>query len=219
MALGLLCLETAALEAILEAGGMGCRFADTDSHPGRDAGRRTGEFAQLSLRPLGQSGCHESLGGNRAAIIAGCSGSVLLLGFLLMFSRARFRAIWIVVVGLCLLASALGHPSVLLLVAQSALSGVVLTLLGFVIQRLIERARSSGVPAIPMPLPARHRRVREVRRSGLTGWAPMTPRRSARASSPMDHAPQAWTLSRSRTLCGVRVWGSRDKSLGVPLSR
>ena len=132
---------------------------------------------------------------NRAAIIAGCSGSVLLLGFLLMFSRARFRAIWIVVVGLCLLASALVHPSVLLLVAQSALSGVVLTLLGFVIQRLIERARSSGVPAIPMPLPSPAQAGAGGSQIGPDGvGSDDSTAIRARSSSTMDYAPQPLTL-------------------------
>ncbi len=88
---------------------------------------------------------------NRAAIIAVCSGSVLLLGFLLMFSRARFRVIWAVAASLCLVASALVHPSVLLLVIQSALSGVVLTLLGLLIQGLVERARLSAAPLNALP--------------------------------------------------------------------
>ena len=90
---------------------------------------------------------------NRTGIIAVCSGSVLLLGFLLMFSRARFRAISIMAAGLCLLGSALADPSVLLLVIQSALSGVILTLLGLLIQRLIEGAKSYAAPAIEMPSP------------------------------------------------------------------
>ena len=81
---------------------------------------------------------------NRAAITAVCSGGVLLLGFLLMFSRTRFRVIWIVVAVLGLLGSALVHPSVLLLVGQSALSGIVLTLLGLLIHRLIETRTRDG---------------------------------------------------------------------------
>ncbi len=133
---------------------------------------------------------------SRAALIAVCSGSVLLLGFLLMFSRARFRAIWIVAAGLGLLASALVHPSVLLLVAQSALSGVILTLLGLLIQRLIERSRSSAAPAIPLPSPG-------PGQAG-TGASQITPDGvgsddstaiRARASSTMDYAPAALTLA------------------------
>jgi len=133
---------------------------------------------------------------NRAAIIAICSGSVLLLGFLLMFSRARFRAIWIVAAGLCLLASALAHPSVLLLVAQSALSGVILTLLGCLIQRLIERARSSGAPAIPMPAPGPVQAGAGASQIGPDGvGSDDSTAIRARASSTMDYAPQPLTLA------------------------
>ena len=54
----------------------------------------------------GQPGAMNLWLANRAGIIAVCSGSVLLLGFLLMFSRARFRAIWIVAAVLGVLGSA-----------------------------------------------------------------------------------------------------------------
>ena len=47
-------------------------------------------------------------------------------------------------------AAVFAHPSILLLVLQSALSGVILTLLGLLIQRLIERPRS-GAAAGPQP--------------------------------------------------------------------
>ena len=131
---------------------------------------------------------------NRAAIIAVCSGSVLLLGFLLMFSRARFRAIWIVAAGLCLLGSALAHPSVLLLVTQSALSGVILTLLGFLIQRLIERARSAGAPAIPMPSPGPGQTGAGASQIGSDGvGSDGSTAIRARISSTMDYAPQPLT--------------------------
>ena len=70
--------------------------------------------------------------------------------------------------GLCLLGSALAHPSVLLLVIQSALSGVILTLLGLLIQRLIEQAEVVRSPghrdAITRPGTDG---ARELRRSGL----------------------------------------------------
>ncbi len=133
---------------------------------------------------------------NRAAIIAICSGSVLLLGFLLMFSPGRFRAVWIAAACVCLVGSALAHPSVLLLVGQSALSGVVLTLLGLLIQRLVERARLSGPAAAPMPPPS----------SGLmtTGGSQVGPDGvgsddstavRVRASSTMDYLPQSLNFS------------------------
>jgi len=133
---------------------------------------------------------------NRAGIIAVCSGSVLLLGFLLMFSRARCRAIWIVAAGLCLLASALAHPSVLLLVTQSALSGVILTLLGFLIQRLIERARSSGAPAIPIPSAGPGQTGSGASQIGPDGvGSDDSTAIRARASATMDYAPQPLSLA------------------------
>jgi len=133
---------------------------------------------------------------NRAGIIAVCSGSVLLLGFLLMFSRARFRAIWIVAAGLCLLASALAHPSVLLLVTQSALSGVILTLLGCLIQRLIERARSSGSPALPIPSPGPGQTGSGASQIGPDGvGSDDSTAIRARASATMDYAPQPLSLA------------------------
>jgi hypothetical protein len=79
---------------------------------------------------------------SRAWVVALCSGTVLLLGFFVMFSRVRFRIVWMVIAALGVLAAALAQPSVLLLVAQSAVSGVILTLLGLLIQRLIGRDRA-----------------------------------------------------------------------------
>ena len=80
---------------------------------------------------------------SRTGIVAVCSGSVLFLGFLIMFSRIDFRWLWAAVAALGLLGASVAHPSVLLLVFQSALSGVVLTLLGLLIHRMIERGRMS----------------------------------------------------------------------------
>jgi hypothetical protein len=88
---------------------------------------------------------------SRAWIVALCSGVVLFCGFLLMFSRVRFRVVWIVASVLGLAVAVFAHPSVVLLIIQSSLFGVVLTLVGLVIQRLIERTRlvaSPGSPAV-----------------------------------------------------------------------
>ena len=78
---------------------------------------------------------------SRAWMVAICSGSVLLLGYYLMFFKARFRLLWGAAAAVGLTAAVFAHPSILLLVLQSALSGVILTLLGLLIQRLIERPR------------------------------------------------------------------------------
>ena len=88
-----------------------------------------------------------------------------------MFSRARFRVIWAVAAALCLVVSALVHPSVLLLVIQSALSGVVLTLLGLLIQGLVERAGSPPRPAdcVASIQPRPHGRRKFADRAGRGG--------------------------------------------------
>jgi hypothetical protein len=64
-----------------------------------------------------------------------------------MFSRANFRWIWSICAALCLLLVIFAHPSVLLLVIQSAFSGLVLVLLGLLIQRIIERAGPAPMPS------------------------------------------------------------------------
>jgi hypothetical protein len=133
---------------------------------------------------------------NRAGIIAVCSGSVLLLSFLLMFSRARFQAIWVVTAGLCLLGSALAHPSVLLLVIQSAFTGVILTLLGLLIQRLTERTRSSGAPTIPLPSPGLGHTSAGASQIGTDGvGSDDSTAIRARASSTLDYTSQPLVLA------------------------
>jgi hypothetical protein len=88
---------------------------------------------------------------SRAGIVAVCSGSVLFVGFLAMFSRVRFRSIWLAAAITGVLTWALVHPSVLLLVVQSATCGVILTLLGLLIQRQIGRAWSTATTAAAVP--------------------------------------------------------------------
>jgi hypothetical protein len=88
---------------------------------------------------------------SRAAVVALCSGSVLFLGFLLLFFPDRSRAIWMLMAGAGLVAATLLHPSVLLLVLQAALSGVVLSVLGLVIQRLVGRVKvAADLAAAPL---------------------------------------------------------------------
>ena len=94
---------------------------------------------------------------SRAGVVAFCSGSVLLLGFYLMFFRAQFRLVWAGLAVLGLLATVFAHPSTMLLVLQSAISGLVLALLGLLIQGLIAQARlrhagaAGRGPAAPAP--------------------------------------------------------------------
>jgi hypothetical protein len=89
---------------------------------------------------------------SRAWTMGICSGVVLALGFSLMFSRVRFRRIWIGVAAFCLLGSLLVHPSAVLLVLQSSISGAVLALLGLAIQKLIDRRGTpTTAPATQAP--------------------------------------------------------------------
>jgi hypothetical protein len=55
---------------------------------------------------------------------------------------------------LCLLAAIFAHPSALVLFLQSASTGVVLALLGVLIQRVLERARSRGAAVSMTATPA-----------------------------------------------------------------
>ena len=68
-------------------------------------------------------------------------GLALFVGFAAIFSKVRFRALWLGVAVVALLASVLVQPSVVFVAIQSALLGVVLTMMGLVLDRLIERAR------------------------------------------------------------------------------
>jgi hypothetical protein len=78
---------------------------------------------------------------SRAWIVGACSGVVLLVGLLAMFSGIGFRWLWMISAVLCFLVAVFAHPSTVLLFVQSALSGVVLVLLGCGIRRVLERAR------------------------------------------------------------------------------
>ena len=116
---------------------------------------------------------------SRAWLVAICSGSVLLVGFYLMFFKAHLRAVWVAAAAAGLAAAVLAHPSILLLVFQSALSGVILTLLGLLIQRLIERPGQRLQRPARSPAPRRASRPRPALRPERREWAPTTRPRSA----------------------------------------
>lgn len=78
---------------------------------------------------------------SRAWIVGVGSGAVLALGFFVMFCRVPFRLVWVAAAVFCLLGIATIHPSTLLLMVQSSVSGAVLALLGLAIQRVVERTR------------------------------------------------------------------------------
>ncbi|MGP0061995.1 MAG: hypothetical protein ACLQGP_00150 [Isosphaeraceae bacterium] len=84
---------------------------------------------------------------SRTWIVVVCSGLTLILGFLAIFTRIRFRTAWAVAAGLAILAAAFWHPSVTLMVLQSAFMGVALTSLALVIERLLDRKEPPPIPA------------------------------------------------------------------------
>jgi len=83
----------------------------------------------------------------RSWLVAVCSGATLFVGFFVIFTKIRFRTIWLGIAGLGLLAAVLVQPGVTFLAIQSALIGVVLTILGLLIEVLIERWKSQSMPA------------------------------------------------------------------------
>jgi hypothetical protein len=122
---------------------------------------------------------------SRALVVAICSGSVLLLGFYLMFFKAQFALVWTALAVLGLLAACFAHSSAVLLVLQSAVSGLVLALLGLLIQALIERTKSAappagaGPPSATTPLPLSPTGVGSDDSTAIR----------ARTSSTMDYVP------------------------------
>jgi hypothetical protein len=96
---------------------------------------RTGEPPELSVWIV-----------SRAWLVAACSGVALLVGFLAIFARVRFRTVWVIAAGLGLLAATMLQPSVTAQLMQSALVGAMLTLLGLLIQHLLDRRRSPARP-------------------------------------------------------------------------
>ena len=78
----------------------------------------------------------------RSWLVGICSGVTLSIGFLAIFSKLRFRTIWLGIAGLGLLAAVLLQPSVTFLALQSAVIGGGLTLMGLLIEHVIERSKS-----------------------------------------------------------------------------
>jgi hypothetical protein len=83
----------------------------------------------------------------RSLLVAVCSGATLFVGFFVIFTKMRFRTIWLGTACLGLLSAILVQPAVTFLAIQSAFFGAALTLLGLSIERLIERWRLPPSPA------------------------------------------------------------------------
>ena len=101
---------------------------------GRSAGRPA-EATEMAARTVA-----------RAWLVAASSGATLLLGFLAIFSRIRFRTAWAIAAVLVLLAASLLQPVAAAQIGQSSLMGVALTLLGVSIQHVLDRRRSRPLP-------------------------------------------------------------------------
>lgn len=83
----------------------------------------------------------------KALLFGVCSGATLLVGFLAIFSRVRFRTAWVVTAGLGLLAAVLVQPAVTLLMLQSAVFGAILSLSGLLIESLVVQSHSRSMAA------------------------------------------------------------------------
>jgi hypothetical protein len=132
---------------------------------------------------------------SRAWIVAVCSGSVLAVGFLLLFSRLSFRLLWLGISILALVAASFAHPSTLLVVVQSAVSGFVLVFLGLMIQRVIERPRTAAPgPSTAGVLPGQVSQASSPGGSPGVGSDDSTAVR-VRVSSTMDYVPAPMTVA------------------------
>ncbi len=127
----------------------------------------------------------------RSLLVGICSGVTLVIGFLVIFLKVRFRTIWLGVAGLAVLAAVLVEPSVTFLALQSAALGAFLTVLGLLIERAIEstnfrslRAARGGPPAV------RSAPDSSLNRSVGVGSDDSTAIR-IRVPSTLDHGPAA----------------------------
>ncbi len=84
---------------------------------------------------------------SRAWLVAACSGATLLVGFLAIFSRLRFRTVWAIAAVVGLLAAAMLQPGAAAQLVQSSVIGAALTILGVSIQHGLDRRRSPTLPA------------------------------------------------------------------------
>jgi hypothetical protein len=124
-----------------------------------------------------------------SVLVGICSGFTLVIGFLTIFLRIRFRTIWLVIAVVAVLAAVLVEPAVTFLLLQAAALGALLTLLGLLIERSMERssfswssARRGGAPAVRPVTDS------SLNRSASVGSDDSTAIR-VRVPSTLDHAP------------------------------
>ncbi len=60
---------------------------------------------------------------SRAWLVAACSGATLVLGFIAIFARIRFRTAWVLAAGLALLVATTVQPSLTMQLVQSSMMG------------------------------------------------------------------------------------------------
>jgi hypothetical protein len=124
-------------------------------------------------------------------LVGVCSGFTLIVGFLAIFMRVRFRTIWLVAAVAAVLAVVLVEPTVSLLVLQAAALGAVLTLVGILIEQSIERLSLRSLRAERTAAAViRPATDSSLNRSAGVGSDDSTAIR-VRVPSTLDHAPAA----------------------------
>jgi hypothetical protein len=134
--------------------------------------------------------------GLRAWIVPGtwlvgiCSGFTLVIGFLAIFLKLRFRTIWLAVAVVAVLAAMLIEPTVTFLIFQAAALGAFLALIGLLIERSIERSslRSHQRAERGGAVAVRPATDSSLNRSAGVGSDDSTAIR-VRVPSTLDHAP------------------------------
>jgi hypothetical protein len=127
---------------------------------------------------------------SRASLVAIFSGPVLALGLLLLYLRPTFRLSASVFLALVLAIATAVQPSVTVLGVQSAMMGVLFTLVAAATQRLVERPRRASPSFFGEPnnLAGTSLPGSSVNRLGGAGSDDSTAIR-VRAPSTVDHAP------------------------------
>jgi hypothetical protein len=126
------------------------------------------------------------------------SGFTLVIGFLAIFLRIRFRTVWLVIAVVAVLAAVLVEPTVTILLLQAAALGALLTLLGLLIERSIEQSSFSWLTARRGAAPAvRLATDSSLNRSASVGSDDSTAIR-VRVPSTLDHAPAAGVALEAR---------------------
>ncbi len=82
----------------------------------------------------------------RAPMIAVCSGATLLIGFLAIFSRIRFRTAWAIAAAIGLLGASSLETDTAIQLAQSSLLGAALTAVGVLIEEVVQYRRARSLP-------------------------------------------------------------------------